>query len=343
MGLACRLISGRSIILATPSFHCARTSPEENRMPTPTAYFQGQFVPLEQAVVPVTTHAFNYGTAVFEGIRGNWNEEHGELYLFRLDDHIRRLRQNAKILRMGIVPGDEALTGIVMELARRNGYREDVYIRPIVYKSESVIGPRVHNVQEDVLFYQIPLGAYLDSDSGITCAVSSWRRVDDNMIPARAKVTGLYVNNSLAKTEAQLNGFDEAILLNADGHVSEGSGENIALIRNGRLITPPPQDNVLEGITLATVLTVARDELGLEVEVRSIDRTELYIADEIFMTGTAAHVTPVLSVDRVPVGDGKPGPLSSELQRRYFAAITGRLPQYRDWLTPVYAGAPVSA
>lgn len=312
-------------------------------MPTPTAYFQGQFVPLEQAVIPVTTHAFNYGTAVFEGIRGNWNAEQDELYLFRLDEHLHRLRQNAKILRIGVAPSDEEMRRIAIELAQRNGYREDVYIRPIAYKSESVIGPRMHNVRDDVLFYQIPLGAYLDNDAGITCMVSSWRRVDDNMIPARAKVTGLYVNNSLAKTEAQLNGFDEAILLNADGHVSEGSGENIVLIRNGRLITPPPQDNVLEGITLSTVIEVARQELGLEVESRSIDRTELYIADEVFMTGTAAHVTPVLSVDRVPVGEGTPGRISSELQRRYFAAISGRLPQYREWLTPVYAGAPVRA
>lgn len=310
-------------------------------MPTPTAFFRGNFVPLEEAVVPVTTHAFNYGTAVFEGVRGNWNADTGELYIFRLREHIARLRQNAKILRMGIKYSDEELFNTVRELALRNDYREDVYIRPMVYKSQSVIGPRVHNVEEDVLFYLIPLGAYLDSDAGITCAVSSWRRVDDNMIPARAKVAGLYVNNSLAKTEAQLNGFDEAIMLNHDGHVSEGSGENIIIIRRGKLISPPPADNILEGITLDTVFTIAR-ELGYEVEQRTIDRTELYISDEIFMTGTAAHVTPVLSVDRLPVGDGTPGPITTQIQRRFFEAITARLPQYSDWLTPVYAGAAVS-
>ncbi|MEI6664968.1 MAG: branched-chain amino acid transaminase, partial [Chloroflexota bacterium] len=295
-------------------------------MPTPTAFFQGKFVPLEEAVIPVTTHAFMYGTAVFEGIRGNWNSDAEELYLFRLRDHIARLRQNAKILRMGITYSDDELLEIVTELARRSDYHEDVYLRPIVYKSESVIGPRVHNVKEDILFFEIPLGAYIDSDAGITACVSSWRRVDDNMIPARAKVNGLYVNNSLAKTEAQLNGFDEAILLNQDGHVSEGSGENIVMIRRGKLITPPPADNVLEGITLETVVEVAKD-LGYEYEARTIDRTELYIADELFMTGTAAHVTPVLSVDHVPVGDGKPGPITTQLQRTYFDAITGRVPR----------------
>lgn len=311
-------------------------------MPTPTAFFQGSFVPLEQAQVPVTTHAFNYGTAVFEGIRGNWNGEHNELYLFRLREHIQRLRQNAKILRIGIRYTDEELMRTVTDLAVRNDYHEDVYIRPIAYKSQSVIGPRLHNVEDDVLFYLIPLGAYLDSDAGITCMVSSWRRVDDNMIPARAKVAGLYVNNSLAKTEAQQNGFDEAILLNHDGHVSEGSGENIIIIRGGKLISPPPADNILEGITLDTAFAIARS-LGYETEQRTIDRTELYIADEIFMTGTAAHVTPVLSVDRVPVGDGTAGPITLEIQRNFFQAITGGLPQYSSWLTPVYAAAAVTA
>ncbi|MEZ4553893.1 MAG: branched-chain amino acid transaminase [Dehalococcoidia bacterium] len=311
-------------------------------MPTPTAFFQGDFVPLEQAQVPVTTHAFNYGTAVFEGIRGNWNGDQNELYLFRLREHIERLRQNAKILRIGIRYTDDELMRIVTDLALRNDYREDVYIRPIAYKSQSVIGPRLHNVEDDVLFYLIPLGAYLDSDAGITCMVSSWRRVDDNMIPARAKVAGLYVNNSLAKTEAQQNGFDEAILLNHDGHVSEGSGENIIIVRGGKLISPPPADNILEGITLDTAFEIARS-LGYETEQRTIDRTELYIADEVFMTGTAAHVTPVLSVDRVPLNEGRPGPITTAIQRHFFEAITGRLPEYASWLTPVYAGAAVTA
>ncbi len=312
-------------------------------MPTPTAYFEGRFVPLAEAKLSVMTHAFNYGTAVFEGVRGNWNEAQRELYLFKLRDHVRRIRQSAKIMRLGVSLSEDEMVDVIADLAGRNDYREDVYVRPIVYKSSEQIGLRVHNLDDDFLVYVAPFGAYLDPDAGVRCMTSSWRRIDDTMIPARAKVTGLYVNNALAKTEAQLSGFDEAILLNADGHVSEGSGENIVLLRNGRLVTPAPQDNILEGITLDTALQIATSELGLEVERRTVDRSELYIADEIFMTGTAAHVTPVTEVDRLPIGNGRPGPVSVELQRRYFAAITGELPEYRDWLTPVYGAAPVGA
>ena len=308
-------------------------------MPTPTAYFEGQFVPLAEAKIGVMTHAFNYGTAVFEGVRGNWNEAHGELYLFKLREHVRRIRQSAKIMRLGVTLSEDEMVEVIADLARRNGYREDVYIRPIVYKSSEQIGLRVHNLDDDFLVYVAPFGSYLDADAGVRCMTSSWRRIDDTMIPARAKVTGLYVNNALAKTEAQLSGFDEAILLNADGHVSEGSGENIVLLRDGRLISPAAHDNILEGITLDTALAMASDDLGLDVVRRTVDRSELYIADEIFMTGTAAHVTPVTEVDRLPVGDGHPGPVTVELQRRYFAAITGELPQYSAWLTPTYSDA----
>jgi len=172
---------------------------------------------------------------------------------------------------------------------------------------------------------------------------STWRRIDDTMIPARAKVNGLYVNNAMAKTEAQLNGFDEAIMLNQDGHVSEGSGENIVMLRHGRLITPPPQDNILEGITLEIALELGQQRLGLEVERRTIDRSELYIADEVFMTGTAAHVTPITELDRVPIGDGRPGPVSRQIQSAYFDIITGRDPAYADSITPVYSEATVTA
>jgi branched-chain amino acid aminotransferase len=313
------------------------------RMPTPTAFFQGNFVPLEQAKIGVMTHAFNYGTAVFEGIRGNWNADKGELYLFRVLDHIKRLRLSSKIMRLSLRYSDDELVDFVRRVAEMNGYREDIYVRPIVYKSSEVVGVRMHDLEDDFLLFVTPFGAYLDPTAGARCMTSSWRRIDDNSIPARAKVTGLYVNNAMAKTEAQLNGFDEAILLNQDGHVSEGSGENIVLIRNGRLITPPPQDNILEGITLETALEVAREQLGLEVERRSIDRSELYIADEVFMTGTAAHLTPVVEVDRVPVADGRPGPISKHLQDTYFNMITGRLPGFEQWLTPVYQSAPVGA
>ena len=312
-------------------------------MATPMAYLRGEFMPLAEARIGVMTHAFNYGTAVFEGIRGNWNGEQRELYLFRVRDHVVRLRQSAKIMRLGLPLGDDEIVSLVERLVERSGFEEDVYVRPIVYKSSEALGVRLHDLDDDFLLYVAPFGAYLDPDEGARCVTSSWRRVDDTSIPARAKVNGLYVNNALAKTEAQLSGFDEAILLNPDGHVSEGSGENIAILRHGRLVTPGPQDNILEGITLETVLRMAGEELGLEVQARTIDRTELYIADEVFMTGTAAHVTPVTEIDRVPIGDGRPGPVTKQLQERYFQAITGRLPQYAEWLTPVYSRAAAPA
>lgn len=312
-------------------------------MASPTAFFEGKFVPLAEANINIMTHAFNYGTAVFEGVRGNWNAEQGELYLFKVRDHVRRIRQSAKIMRMKIAYSEDEMCDILLEAATRNGYREDVYIRPMVYKSSEVVGVRMHDLQDDFLVFVTPFGAYLDPEAGARCATSSWRRIDDTMIPARAKVNGLYVNNAMAKTEAQLNGFDEAIMLNDDGHVSEGSGENIVMIRNGVLITPPPYDNILEGITLETALYVAESEFGLKVERRSIDRSELYIADEVFMTGTAAHVTPVTEIDRVPIADGRPGVVSKQIQDTYFKAITGQLTQYRDWLTPVYQPAKVAA
>jgi branched-chain amino acid aminotransferase len=246
-------------------------------------------------------------------------------------------------MRLGVRYSEDEIVETIEKLAAMNGYQEDVYLRPIVYKSEEVVGLRMHNLTEDFLVYVTPFGAYLDPNSGVRCMTSSWRRIDDTEIPARAKVNGLYVNNAMAKTEAQINGFDEAIMLNQDGHVSEGSGENIVIIRNGRLITPPPWDNILEGITLETALEIAEQELGMGVERRTIDRSELYIADEIFMTGTAAHVTPVTEIDHIPVGSGEPGEISRKIQKRYFEAITGQVSGYSHWLSPVYSGTVVSA
>ena len=305
-------------------------------MPTPTAFFQGEFIPMENAKIGIMTHAFNYGTAVFEGIRGNWNHSQEQLYLFRPREHIERLRQSAKIMRMQLNYSDDELVKITHDLALKNGYTEDIYIRPMVYKSSEAVGVRMHDLEDDFLLFVTPFGAYLDTEIGARCMTSSWRRIDDTMIPARAKVNGLYVNNAMAKTEAQLNGFDEAIMLNVDGHISEGSGENIVMIKGGTIITPPPQDNILEGITLETVLSVAQKDLNLPIVRRSIDRSELYIAEEVLMTGTAAHVTPVTEVDRVPVGSGKPGPISKKLQDTYFQIVTGELADYQDWLDPIY-------
>ena len=300
------------------------------------AYFEGNFVPIEEANLNVMTHAFNYGSAVFEGIRGNWNPAHEELYLFKVREHIDRLVQSARILRMNGTYDADEVSNLVVELARRCDYKEDMYIRPMVYKSGLDIGPAIHSVEDKLLIYVRPLGDYLDPNAGATVMTSSWRRVDDTSIPARAKVSGLYVNNGLATSEAKQNGMTEAIMLNQDGHVSEGAGENLVMIRNGVLISPPQSDNILEGITLDTALFLASEKLNLPVERRTIDRSELYIADELFMTGTAAHVTPVTEVDRVPVGDGQPGVVSRKLQKLFFDAITGELTEYESWLIPVY-------
>ena len=309
-------------------------------MPTPYAYFQRNIIPLEQAKISVMTHAFNYGTAVFEGIRGNWNAEENTLYLFRVREHCERLARSSKILMLDLAESTEQLEQLCVEIAERSGYTEDVYLRPLVYKSSEIVGVRLHGIESDTVIFITPFGPYLDIEKGARCHTSTWRRVDDTGIPPRAKVTGIYVNSALAKTEANLNGFDEAIMLNADGHVSEGSGENIFIIRNGKLITPSPADNILEGITADTVVELARNELGIETVQRQIDRSELYIADEIFMTGTAAHLTPVTEVDRRPVGDGRPGPLTRQLSSIFFDVIRGKNEKYKHWCTPARVRVP---
>ena len=304
-------------------------------MAGPHAYFQKRIVPLEEARVPVMTHAFLYGTAVFEGIRGNWSDERGETLIFRPLEHFQRLKKSAHIMHIGLPQAAEELTDICARVVAACGLSEDVYIRPIAYKSGEVIGPKLDGVEDDFLCFAIPFGNYLDLDAGIRCQTSTWRRVPDTSIPARAKVNGLYVNSALAKTEAVENGFDEAIMLNDDGHVSEGSGENLVMIRDGKLITPERSDNVLEGITLDSVLQLARDELQLETVERTIDRSELYIADEVFLTGTAAHLSPVTEIDRRAVGNGAVGPITQRLQSLFFDVIRGRNARYASWVHPV--------
>ncbi len=306
-------------------------------MPTPYAYFNKKIVPLAEAKIGIMTHAFNYGTGVFEGIRGNWNEEEQQIYVFRMKDHYNRLRKSCRIMRIELPYSDEELYSLTAKLVEMSEYREDIYIRPLAYKSAEVLGVRLHDLEDDFLIFIAPFGPYLDIEKGARCCTSSWRRVEDTGIPARAKVTGIYANSALAKTEAQLNGFDEAIMLDERGHVSEGSGENIFIVENGKLITPPPASNILVGITRQTVITLAREELGIETVEREIDRSELYGADECFMTGTAAHVTPVVELDRRPIGDGKMGPLTAQLVKLYFDVIKGKNPKYAHWCVPCYS------
>ena len=310
-------------------------------MGTAHAYFTRQFMPVAEAKLGVMTHALHYGTAVFEGIRGNWNEQDGEIYLFKVPEHYQRLRRSCRILRIDLPYSDQELLDITTRIVAMSEFREDIYVRPLAYKSSEVLGVRLHNLEDDFLAFCTPFGPYLDLTKGIHCCTSSWRRVSDTGIPARAKVTGIYVNGALAKTEANLNGFEEAIMLSEDGHVSEGSGENIFVVQNGRLITPPPQDNILVGITREAVMQLAREEFGIETQERQIDRSELYISDEVFLTGTAAHITPVAMIDHREVGPGGIGEITGRLQELYFEIVRGNVPKYREWLTPVNAAVRV--
>ncbi len=295
------------------------------------AYFRGKIVPYSEATVGVATHALNYGTAVFGGIRGYWNEEKQRLFVFRPHDHFRRLLNSARMMCMEINHTPESLTEIMHELLRTDGYKQDVYIRPLVYISEQGIGVRLHDLETDVTMFALPFGLYVKNDTGAHATISSWRRLDDNMIPARGKVAGAYANSALIKTDAVRAGFDEALVLNVDGHISEASAMNIFMVRDGVVITPPVTDNILEGITRKTVMELARNELGLTVVERSIDRTEIYICDELFMSGTAAQVTVVTKVDHRNVGNGEMGPIAARLRQLFDDVVRAKNPKYAHW------------
>src|SRR5579859_128410 len=241
----------------------------------PQAYFHESYVALAEANINIMTHAFNYGTGCFEGIRGYWNVERKQVYLFRLREHYQRLLTSGRILGMSCPHSVDELCAITLELVRRNDHREDCYVRPLLYKGSTVVGVRMHNLEDHFAIFTTSFGKYIEAPDGCRCCTSSFRRIDDNAIPARAKVTGGYVNSALAKTEAQLNGFDEAIMLTNEGHVCEGSGENIFIVSGGALVTPATSDNILVGITRAAVIQIAREELGLATIERSIDRSEL--------------------------------------------------------------------
>ena len=299
------------------------------------AFFQGAVVPMEEAKVSVMTHALHYGTAVFEGIRGNWNEEQGKMFIFRMREHYERLLRGCKILLLDIPYTADQLCDMTVDLVERNGHQSDIYIRPLVYKSAEVVANlKLQELASDFTLITVPFGNYLGTDA-LRCCTSSWRRVDDNMIPTQIKSAGIYVNSLLAKTEATLAGFDEAIILNQDGHVSEGSGENVFMVAGGKLHTPRIEDNVLPGITRETVMQLAQTELGIEVVERSIDRSELYLADEVFLSGTAAHLTPVIELDSRPIDKGEMGPVTAALQKLYFDIVVGRNPKYLHWCTTV--------
>ncbi|MFM2105487.1 MAG: hypothetical protein RL338_519 [Chloroflexota bacterium] len=299
------------------------------------AYFEGDYVALGDAKVSIMTHAFMYGTAVFEGIRAYWNEAEGQLYALKVEEHLRRLTRNGSMLLMEGLPSVAELSGIVLETIRRNAPREDVYVRPSLYKSTRAIGVRLHHLDHALYVIVTPFGNYVEVDNGIRIMSSSWRRNADEAIPARGKIVGGYVNMAFQKSEAELNGFDEALVMTPDGHASEASAANLFIVRDGVVITPPVSDDILEGVTRRAILDLAA-HLGIPTEVRSIDRSELYVADEILLCGTGVQVAPVVEVDHRKIGGGTVGPVATRIRDTYFDAVRGRIPAFRDWLTPVY-------
>ncbi|HEX8711562.1 MAG TPA: branched-chain amino acid transaminase [Terracidiphilus sp.] len=303
--------------------------------PNLIVYFDAQYLPLCKARIGILTHALHYGTGVFEGIRAYWDDASQELFLMRPQEHFERWKRNCGILRIAVAPSVDALCTIALQLLRRNALRSDVYIRPLAYKCAERIGVCPDD-RDAIAVIALPYGEYLRSDQGLHATVSAWRRIEDNAIPARAKICGAYVNSALASDDARRAGFDEAILLNENGHVAEGATSNIFMVRRGRLITPPVTENVLEGITRNAVMELAERELGFRVAERPIDRSELYVADEVFLTGTAVGVAPIVRVDHRPVRDAAVGPIAGQLRHLYFEAAHGRLRNYRKWLVPVY-------
>lgn len=298
-------------------------------------YFNGRFVPLHDAHVGILTHALHYGTGVFEGIRGYWEPEQEELFVVRPLEHYARWKLNCQMLYINLQFSAPGLVELTAELIRRNKFQSNLYIRPLAYKSAQRIG--VHPDEEYAFaIVALPFGDYLDSQQGLHAGVVSWRRIEDNAIPGRAKICGAYVNSALAGDEARRNGFDEAIFLTESGHVAEGAACNIFLVRDGKLVTPPVTENILEGITRAAAMELARKELGMEVVERRVDRSELYVCEEAFFTGTAVEVAPIIRVDHRPVGSAKIGPVTDKLRRLYVDATRGRLEAYRHWVFPVY-------
>jgi branched-chain amino acid aminotransferase len=294
-------------------------------------FFEGKIVPFSEAKISIATHAFLYGTSVFGGVRGYWNEEQKKLFVFRPYDHYRRLLNSSRMFRMKIDYDEEALIQLTLDLLRTDNWQRNIYIRPTIYKADMGIGVRLHDVRDEFSILVLPYEKYVKNDANAHVTFSSWRRVDDNVIPARAKVAGSYVNSALIKSDAIESGFDEALVLDHNGHVSEGSAMNIFMLRNGSLVTPPTTDNILEGITRRTVMELAHNELGMDVVERSIDRTEIFVAEEVFLTGTAADITVVTEVDHRPVGTGVMGPVASKLRELYDHAVHGRLEKYSHW------------
>lgn len=298
-------------------------------------YFDGKFVDDAEATISVRARAVNYGLGCFGGVRGYLADDGQQVHVFRVAEHITRLQHSAKVLFMRLPAEHGVVCGLITELLRRNEVHHDVYVRPLLINGSIKLAPVMREEDSLLTIFCLPLQRYIDKDAIDVC-VSSWRRASDNAIPARTKPTGLYLNSALARREAHDNGFDEAIFLTEYGKVSEGSAEHIFIIRDGVLITPPSTEDNLDGITRRSLITLATEDLGLTVLERPIGRTELYVADELFLCGTGAEITPVRSVDRRVVGAGGVGPITARLQQHFGDVVRGRVPERKAWLTPVW-------
>ena len=298
-------------------------------------FMDGEYVRAEDAKIPVRCHAFLYGTSVFEGIRGYWNENDNQLYIFRAKEHIERLFNSTKIMFMEPKYSIDEYLDIIKNLVKKNNYKENCYIRPQVYKSACKIGPSLSDNTDSVLIFTIKLGNYFKDDNGLNVCVSNWNRLSDNSIPPRAKVTGAYANTGLMITEAKKSGFDDAISMSADGKIAEGSAMNFFLVEGDTLVTTPSTSNILVGVTRNTIMEIASD-LNLKVVEREINRTELYIANEAFFCGTGAQIAPIKSIDHRILGEGKIGPITLKIQKLYDDVVKGKIEKYKKWCIPVY-------
>ena len=298
-------------------------------------FYDGEFIEKEKASLPIMTHAFLYGTGVFEGIRAYYNKEENQLYAFRVKEHFERLMRSAHVMYMENPFTLEGYCENLKELLRKNAYRQDVYIRPNLFKAAEKIGPGLLNNKDSYLLFTLPMGDYIDTTKGLNVCVSNWRRNSDNAIPPRAKVSGAYANTALIKSDAQLSGFDDAIVLDENGRVTEGSAMNMFLVQNGKLVTSRTTDNILIGVTRNTIIQLAKD-LGIEVEEREVSRTELYTSDEAFYCGTGAQISPIVTIDHRKLGTGEVGPISTKLQKLYFDVVKGKVDKYKEWCMPIY-------
>jgi branched-chain amino acid aminotransferase len=300
----------------------------------PYAFFQGKIVKIENAVVPINTNALQYGTAIFGGIRGYYSKQEHSISIFRLDDHYKRFLTSANILGCALPYTQEEFKKITIELLEKNNPAANVYFRPFAYVGNTELGPNLANITLDFALYMLPLDEYMPLGKGLSLCVSTWQRISDNAIPTRAKVSGGYVNSALARKEATDGGFDEAIMLNSFGHVAEGSAENFFLVRDGKLITPALSEGVLEGITRRSIIQLA-SEMGIQTVERPIERSEIYVSDEAFLSGTGCQVAWIEQIDKRLIGNGKKGKISSMLQEKFFSVVKGEDKDHQEWCTKV--------